>query len=109
MDKFDVQVNDDRIVLSCFTGNSRTSKLTQVHFYTYELDKSDQKGRPVFFYQGRPRRVRAPVFILEHDGLIVGDESGKDFVFKSFWKVKQKDSEIPSHLAYVPDYTKWEI
>ena len=107
MDKFDAQVNDDRLVLSCFSTDSRRLKRTQVHFYAYEFSNQDQKGRPILFYSGQHRRVRSPVFLLEEDGLIVGEEDKKDFVFKSFWKVKSKVAEIPNHLGFVPDFDKW--
>ena len=107
LDKFDIQVNDDRLVLSCFSTDSRRLKSSEVHFYAYELSNEDQKGRPILFYNGRHRRVRAPVFVLEEDGIIVGDEEKKDFVFKSFWKVKSKVADIPNHLGFQPDLDKW--
>ena len=73
----------------------------------YEINYWDADGgRCVFFYPGKYRRMRYPVFAVEEDCLIVGDENGKDILIKSFWNVEKEEGEIVNHRAYVPEPPK---
>ena len=105
--RYNMHINNDRIIISMLTGTDITAKKPSAFVYMHDLTDTangsgwkwgQERGRVLIKHQGQFRRTRFPAIFVEKDSLFVGDENGRDILELSYWKVKTKRNKQKNSL-----------